>query len=70
MQLAVRATDWNRFQEKIRKGNVQIFLGWNADYPDPENFLFLLHGAQSKEARPARTLPTTRIPSSIASSSA
>jgi len=24
------------------------FLGWNADYPDPENFLFLLAGAQSK----------------------
>jgi ABC-type transport system substrate-binding protein len=49
VQLAVRPTDWNRFQEKIRKGNVQMyFLGWNADYPDPENFLFLLHGAQSK----------------------
>jgi ABC-type transport system substrate-binding protein len=49
VQLAIRATDWNRFQEKIRKGNVQMyFLGWNADYPDPENFLFLLHGAQSK----------------------
>ena len=49
VQLAVRATDWNRFQDKIRKGNVQLyFLGWNADYPDPENFLFLLHGAQGK----------------------
>lgn len=49
VNLVVRATDYNRFQEKIRSGNAQIFYwGWNADYPDPENFLFLLHGAQSK----------------------
>ena len=49
VQLAIRSTDWNRFQDKVRKGNVQLyFLGWNADYPDPENFLFLLHGPQSK----------------------
>ncbi len=48
LQLVVRATDYNRFQDKIRKGNAQIFnWGWNADYPDPENFLFLLHGPQS-----------------------
>jgi ABC-type transport system substrate-binding protein len=48
VQLEVRATDWNRFQEKIRKGNTQMFfLGWNADYPDPENFLFLLYGPNS-----------------------
>src|SRR5207244_5743602 len=45
----IRTTDWNRFQEKSRKGATQIFrLGWNADYPDPENFLFLLHGPQSR----------------------
>ncbi len=48
-QLVVRSTDYNRFQEKIRKGAVQLFYyGWNADYPDPENFLFLLHGPQGK----------------------
>jgi ABC-type transport system substrate-binding protein len=49
IQLVVRSTDYNRFQDKIRKGNAQIFeWGWNADYPDPENFLFLLHGLQLK----------------------
>ena len=49
VQLVVRSTDYNRFQDKVRKGAVQLyFLGWNADYPDPENFLFLLHGPQGK----------------------
>lgn len=49
IQLIVRSTDYNRFQDKIRKGNAQIFeWGWNADYPDPENFLFLLYGPQRK----------------------
>ncbi|MBI5436084.1 MAG: ABC transporter substrate-binding protein [Nitrosomonadales bacterium] len=49
LQLVARNTDYNRFQDKIRKGDTQLFyFGWNADYPDPENFLFLLHGAQAK----------------------
>ena len=49
VQFVVRATDYNRFQDKIREGNAQLFFfGWNADYPDPENMLFLLHGAQAK----------------------
>jgi oligopeptide transport system substrate-binding protein len=49
VQLVVRSTDYNRFQEKVRKGAVQLFYwGWNADYPDPENFMFLLHGKQGK----------------------
>lgn len=49
VQLVVRSTDWNRFQDKLRKGSAQLFfMGWNADYPDPENFMFLLHGAQSR----------------------
>lgn len=49
INLVVRATDYNRFQEKIRKGTAQIFQwGWNADYPDPENFFFLLYGPNGK----------------------
>lgn len=49
IQLEIRTSDWNRFQEKIRSGNTQMFfLGWNADYPDPENFMFLLNGPQSR----------------------
>ena len=49
LQLVVRNTDFNRFQEKVRKGTAQLFFfGWNADYPDPENFLFMFHGPQSR----------------------
>lgn len=48
-ELVLRATDYNRFQDKMRKGTGQMYMwGWNADYPDPENFLFLLHGPNGK----------------------
>jgi ABC-type transport system substrate-binding protein len=49
IQLEVRATDNNQFQDKVRKGKHQVFwLGWLADYPDAENFLFLLYGPNAK----------------------
>jgi ABC-type transport system substrate-binding protein len=49
IQLVIRASDYNRFQDKMSKGSEQIFeWGWNADYPDPENFLFLLYGPNKK----------------------
>lgn len=45
IQLVIRSTSYNRFQDKIANGDTQIFFwGWDADYPDPENFLFLLYG--------------------------
>ena len=49
IQLEIRATDFNRFQDKLSTGGVQIFLaGWQADYPDAENFLFLFYSPQGR----------------------
>ncbi len=49
IQLEIRSADYNRFQERLLKGAHQIFFwGWLADYPDPENFLFLLYGPQAR----------------------
>jgi len=49
VQLELRASDLNRFQDKLAHGSVQVFSwGWNADYPDTETFLALLHGPNAK----------------------
>ncbi|GAA0745352.1 ABC transporter substrate-binding protein [Ideonella azotifigens] len=49
IQLEIRATDFNQFQDKTLKGKHQLFwAGWLADYPDAENFLFLLYGPNAK----------------------
>ncbi len=49
IQLEIRATDYNRFQDKMRQGSAQMYMwGWVADYPDAENFLFLLYGPNAK----------------------
>ncbi len=49
IELIIRLTDGNRFYDKLDNGTAQIFLlGWNADYPDPENFFFLLYGPHGK----------------------
>lgn len=49
IDLIIRATDYNRFQDKMHNGNVQMFFfGWSMDYPDPENILFLFYGPNSR----------------------
>ncbi len=55
IDVEISATNYNQFQEKVRNGSYQIFMwGWVADYPDPENFLFLLWSemARSKSGGP------------------
>lgn len=45
LRMVMRGSNYNRFQEKLLQGTGQMyFWGWNADYPDPENFLFLFYG--------------------------
>jgi len=55
VDVEIDATSYNQFQAKVRRGAYQIFFwGWIADYPDPENFLFLLWSemARSKGGGP------------------
>lgn len=49
LDVEIAATDYNQFQDKVRSGAYQVFWwGWVADYPDPENFLFLLYGPMGR----------------------
>lgn len=49
IDLVVRSTDYNTFMDKMRTGEAQMFSwGWNADYPDPENFLDQFYGPNGK----------------------
>ena len=55
LDVEVKATTYNQFQQKVRQGAYQIFRwGWIGDFPDPENFLFLLvcENARSKNNGP------------------
>ena len=41
-------TDWPAFSRRLADGRAPMFLySWNADFPDPDNFLFLLFHSRS-----------------------
>ena len=49
IKVSLELNDFNHFMDKTNSGNFQIHLsGWAADYPDPENFLFLFYSQNSK----------------------
>ncbi|MEB2344833.1 MAG: ABC transporter substrate-binding protein [Deltaproteobacteria bacterium] len=55
LDVELAATSYNQFRDKVRNGAYQLFFwGWVADYPDPENFLFLLWSemAEAKSGGP------------------
>ncbi len=44
-EIGVRATivqlEWSAFKQAVNEGQADLFwLSWQADYPDPENFLY------------------------------
>ncbi len=42
LDVELKSTTYNEFQNKVQRLAYQVyFWGWSADYPDPENFLFL-----------------------------
>lgn len=49
IDVEISSSNYNQFQDVLRRGAYQtFFFGWGADYPDPENFLFLLYGELAK----------------------
>ena len=69
LDVEIAATTYNQFQDKVRRGAYQIFKwGWVADFPDPENFLFLLSARTRARRAAGRTPPTSATPSSTGSS--
>lgn len=46
LKVEIVENTWSRFQESQLRGLFQMNTGsgWNADYPDPENFFFLFYG--------------------------
>lgn len=53
LDVEVESTTYNKFQEKVDNKAHQILQwGWVADYPDPENFLFLLTAAMADNRGP------------------
>ena len=53
IKVEIRSTPGSIFRDKLLKGSHQsILYGWFADYPDPENFVFLLYGLNAGPGKP------------------
>ncbi len=59
IEFGERGTELTRYREKLETGNFQSYRqGWLADYPDPENFLFLFYGPNSKVISKGENIPS------------
>lgn len=57
LKVEIKQLEWSAYKAALNNGEADIFwIGWWADYPDPENFLFPLfhssnHGASGNRTR-------------------
>ncbi len=48
LKVEAQPLPWPTFQQRVDNQSAQMFqMGWLADFPDPENFLFLYYGPNS-----------------------
>jgi ABC-type transport system substrate-binding protein len=56
MKVEIKQLEWSAYKEALNRGEPNMFyLGWWADYPDPENFLFPLFHSSNFGAGGNRT---------------
>ena len=62
IDVKIRQLEWSAYKEAINRGEADMFyLGWWADYPDPENFLFPLFHSSNHGAAGNRTRYTNKV---------
>jgi len=66
IQVKIKQLEWSAYKEAINKGEPDMFyLGWWADYPDPENFLFPLFHSSNHGPAGNRTRYTNAVVDSL-----
>ncbi|MSQ40205.1 MAG: peptide ABC transporter substrate-binding protein [Dehalococcoidia bacterium] len=50
IEVEIRQVEWATYLQELNRRSMQLYagLGWQADYPDPENFLDILFHSQSE----------------------
>ena len=66
IQVRIKQLEWSAYKEAINQGEPDMFyLGWWADYPDPENFLFPLFHSSNHGPAGNRTRYTNAVVDSL-----